>query len=172
MTNEKKYPTQESRLIGFDYFCRSHRTCCDCQIFRGENQIEKDCALHWLALDDDKVAKPMANTTQQLTVADLEAAKERHERMANINAPHNELFIIAATCIGIVEEMVKLDSIKSNTEWHRYVHDDSPASKQGGMVADKQVLLGQFSRAEYAVHCATLHNLWLKAVAAFGGEVK
>lgn len=78
----------------------------------------------------------MANETKQLTVADLEAAKERHEKMANINAPHNEVFNIAATCIGIVEEMVKC-----------------------GDLNDK-------------MHFADLHNLWLKAVAAFGGEVR
>lgn len=40
----------------------------------------------------------MANATKQLTVADLEAAKKREEHYGD----H-----IAATCIGIVEELVK-----------------------------------------------------------------
>lgn len=83
----------------------------------------------------------MANQTHRLTVDDLEEAKDRvrsSQDIAMSEGDHRnyELYGIAETCIGFVEEMVKC-----------------------GDLNDK-------------MHFADLHNLWLKAFAAFGGEVK
>ena len=86
---------------------------------------------------------------RQLTVADLEAAK------MNIQAGvvgTGELSI-AATCIGIVEKMVKC-----------MAHDPARPIRES-----------EFSKkfgADNWSHFYGMHEVWLKAVAAFGGEVK
>ena len=79
----------------------------------------------------------MANPTQQLTVADLEAAKMKLDGFAHgaVGSCNPQTFDIAATCIGIVEEILKC---------HKKGH----------------------------VRVCDLRDTWLKAVAAFGGEVK
>lgn len=112
----------------------------------------------------------MANQNQQLTVADLEVAKERHEKMASINAPHNEMFNIAATCIGIVEEMVKCSAPFTQGKW-QFTAD---AGTQECFVSDEctEPIASGIVIPHDAMHIAELHNLWLKAFAAFGGEVK
>ena len=111
----------------------------------------------------------MSNQTKQLTVADLEEAKERHEKMANINAPHNEIFNIAATCIGIVKEIVKCQwpNADDPNEWYHDANQNEVIDEKSGeeVFCDPHYMID-------ADHIVALHNIWIKAVAAFGGEVK
>lgn len=92
MTNEKKYQTQDERLIAFNKFCRNYRTCRDCPIFRGIDQIAKDCALYWLAMDGDKVAKPMPNTPTTPAFVASRLTDEEIERLARITEEDGVLY--------------------------------------------------------------------------------
>ena len=107
----------------------------------------------------------------KMTVADLEAAKRREEHYGD----H-----IAATCIGIVEEMVKLD---------RNLHDglEKWTVEGGWRDSDGEIPdeLAQINTEKFGCisnfkegmmrktdcdHIVALHNLWLKAVAAIREE--
>lgn len=105
----------------------------------------------------------MANETKQLTVADLEAAKKREEHYGD----H-----IAATCIGIVEEMVKFEysNIKITDKW--ITVQTSFDDEQFLVNTEDECGVCDYMTDVTASHIVALHNLWLKAVAAFGGEVK
>lgn len=77
---------------------------------------------------------------------------------------------IAANCIGIVEELLKCNKSFGFDIWK--VADDTGINTticgDGGMfIAEDEC----FSMAD-AKHIVSLHNLWLKAVAAFGGKGK
>lgn len=77
---------------------------------------------------------------------------------------------IAANCIGIVEELLKCNKSFGFDIWK--VADDTGINTticgDGGMfIAEDEC----FSMAD-AKHIVSLHNLWLKAVAAFGWKGK
>lgn len=101
----------------------------------------------------------MANETQQLTFADLVTA-----RMCYTSDT------IAATCIKLVEEMVKCSAPFTQGKW-QFTAD---ADTQECFVSDEctEPIASGIVIPHDAMHIAELHNLWLRAVAAFGGEVK
>lgn len=101
----------------------------------------------------------MSNQTKQLTVADLEAA-----RMCYTSDT------IAATCIKLIEEMLKCSAPFTKGKW-QFTAD---AETQECFVSDEHTepIASGIVIPHDAMHIAELHNLWLKAVAAFGGEVK
>lgn len=112
--------------------------------------------------------------TKQLTVADLEAAKDRIKANTRdieslLGTPLEVDMDIAATCIGIVEEMVKLEgSTISDCEWQTSQKQKEIIAKSmnGNLSFGADV---PYLTREYVCQ---LNNLRLKAVAAFGGEVK
>ena len=120
----------------------------------------------------------MSNQTKQLTVADLEAAKKYMEACEKSDKEVSEKNLIAkldhvaATCIGIVEEMVKC--VKPSREvCSPYRCSEMCEDTTFDLQDDSGWEVGQkFLYREDAEHLVALHNLWLKAVAAFGGEVK
>ena len=117
----------------------------------------------------------MANEMRQLTVADLEAAKDWHTS-ESADLRHHEkshkMHSIAATCIGIVEEMMKCVKPRRG-ECSRYCSSSIcyGADTTFDLQDDTGWDVGQnFLEREDVEHLASLHNLWLKVVAAFGGE--
>lgn len=108
-----------------------------------------------------------------MTVADLEAAKNRiaedaHYVEAIIGTPLDADMHIAATCIGIVEEMVKCS--ESTITGYKWIE----GKEDGNIVAlteDGRIFVATGVPIMTRPHIVALHNLWLKVVAAFGGEV-
>ena len=109
----------------------------------------------------------MANKTQQLTVADLEAAKKKHEKMADLNCPYDRIFTIAATCIGIVEEMVKLDTKGVEyLPWQDQIDLEDEHALVDGAVGEVIVDERHCQNIRFISGLTQVHH---KAVAAFGG---
>lgn len=114
-------------------------------------------------------------TKRKLTVADLARSRRfyggLYEDMKVLGAPsmtRNQK--ISVICIGIVEEMVKCSAPFTHGKWQFTAN----AETQECFISDESTepIASGILIPHDAMHMAELHNLWLKAVAAFGGEVK